>query len=109
MSMEKNKIKDAYLKLINSDMLKKIYPMLDHIDIVGFNKNTFFSGYDLSVDIFVNDSDMTENNMYQSDFDPHWLTEHHLKKLAKYLGLVIRSVRFNVYDNYGRLITSWDN
>ena len=108
-SMDKNKIKDAYLKLINSDIVKNIYPMLDHIDIVEFNKIPFFQGYDLYINIFVDDIDMTEKNMYQFNFDPHWLAEHHLQKISKYLGIVIRSIRFKVYDNYGRSITSWDN
>ena len=36
--MEKNTIKDAYSKLINSDIIKKVYPMVDHIDIVEFKK-----------------------------------------------------------------------
>jgi hypothetical protein len=47
--------------------------------------------------------------MYDSNFDPHWLAEHYLKNIAKYIGLSIRIVRFKVYDNYGRLITRWDN
>ena len=108
--MEKNTIKDAYSKLINSNIIKKVYPMVDHIDIVEFKKLPNLSTiYDLSVNIFVDDIDMTEKNMYDSNFDPHWLAEHYLKNIAKYIGLSIRIVRFKVYDNYGRLITSWDN
>ena len=38
MCMEKNTIKDAYSKLINSGIIKKVYPMVDHIDIVEFKK-----------------------------------------------------------------------
>ena len=107
--MVTNTIKNAYLKLINSDIIKNVYPMVDHIDIVEFKKLPQLSIYDLSVNIFVDDLDMTVENMYDSNFDPHWLTDHYLKNIAKYIGLSIRIVRFKVYDNYGRLITSWDN
>ena len=112
--MEKNTIKDAYSKLINSDIIKKVYPMVDHIDIVEFKKLPNLSTiYDLSVNIFVDDIDMTIENMYDSNFDPHWLTDHYLKNIAKYLGLSIRIIRFNLYDTNGRLIKTlgfpWDN
>jgi len=112
--MEKNTIKDAYSKLINSDIIKKVYPMVDHIDIVEFKKLPNLSTiYDLSVNIFVDDIDMTVENMYDSNFDPHWLTDHYLKNIAKYLGLNIRIIRFNLYDTNGRLIKTlgfpWDN
>ena len=112
--MEKNTIKDAYSKLINSDIIKKVYPMVDHIDIVEFRKLPNLSTiYDLSVNIFVDDIDMTIENMYDSNFDPHWLTDHYLKNIAKYLGLSIRIIRFNLYDTNGRLIKTlgfpWDN
>jgi hypothetical protein len=104
--MEKNTIKDAYSKLINSDIIKKVYPMVDHIDIVEFKKLPNLSTiYDLSVNIFVDDMDMTEKNMYDSNFDPHWLTDNYLKKIAKYIGLSIRILKFNVYDTNGRFIT----
>ena len=103
--MEKNTIKDAYSKLINSDIIKKVYPMVDHIDIVEFKKLPELSIYDLSVNIFVDDLDMTVENMYDSNFDPHWLTDHYLKNIAKYLGLNIRILKFNVYDTNGRFIT----
>ena len=36
--MVTNTIKNAYLKLINSDIIKNVYPMVDHIDIVEFKK-----------------------------------------------------------------------
>lgn len=105
MCMEKNTIKDAYSKLINSGIIKKVYPMVDHIDIVEFKKLPNLSTiYDLSVNIFVDDIDMTEKNMYDSNFDPHWLAEHYLKNIAKYIGLSIRFIRFNLYDTNGRLI-----
>ena len=105
MCMEKNTIKDAYSKLINSGIIKKVYPMVDHIDIVEFKKLPNLSTiYDLSVNIFVDDLDMTVENMYDSNFDPHWLTDHYLINIAKYIGLSIRFIRFNLYDTNGRLI-----
>ena len=54
-------------------MVKNIYPMIDHIDIknVKFNSNNFKSGYIINLDIVVDSPDMTEDNMYDLDFDPH--------------------------------------
>jgi hypothetical protein len=106
--MEKNTIKDAYSKLINSDIIKKVYPIINHIDIVELRKLHLLDIYDLSVNIFVDDVDMTVENMYDSNFDPHWLTDHYLKNIAKYLGLSIRIIRFNLYDTNGRLIKTFN-
>ena len=53
--MGEEKLIKAFSKLINSDVLKSIYPMLDHIDIDRVNDNPNFIGYDMSVNIFLND------------------------------------------------------
>ena len=91
------KLGDAYSKLINSPILKSIYPMLEHIDIVEFKKNPMFRGYDIDINIFLNDPKIKSNNMYSHNFDPYYLTDYHLHELSKYLSLQIRSVHFRVY------------
>jgi hypothetical protein len=57
------KLARAYSKLINSPVIKSIYPMLDHIDIVEFNKNPMFQGYDMNINIFINDPEIKSNNI----------------------------------------------
>ncbi len=51
--MGEEKLIKAFSKLINSDVLKSIYPMLDHIDIVNVKDNPNFIGYDMSLNILV--------------------------------------------------------
>jgi hypothetical protein len=96
------KLARAYSKLINSSVIKSIYPMLDHIDIVEFEKNPISKGYDMKINIFINDPEIKSNNMYSLGFDPYYLTDYHLHELAKYLALKIRAVHFRVYDTNER-------
>lgn len=102
------KITTAFSKLINSDILKKIYPMLDHIDITRITDNPNFIGYDMSVNIFLNDLSITKNNMYEKDFDPHYLTDIYIKELSKYLGLDMNKINFKLYGPDGDLLLNWD-
>ena len=107
-NMGEEKLIKAYSKLINSDVLKSIYPMLDHIDIVKVKDNPNFVGYDMSVDIFLNDSSIDKNNMYTKDFDPHYLVGNHLKNLSKYLGIDFHRITFKLYSPDGELLLNWD-
>jgi hypothetical protein len=106
--MGTEKLINAYSKLINSDILKSIYPMLDHIDIVRVKDNPNFKGYDMSVDIFLNDPTIDKNNMYNMNFDPHYLVEKHLKDLSKYLGLDFYKITFKLYSPDAELLLNWE-
>ena len=61
--MGEEKLIKAYSKLIDSDVLKSIYPMLDHIYISKIKDNPNFIGYDMSVNIILNDPTIYNNNM----------------------------------------------
>jgi hypothetical protein len=106
--MGEEKLINAFSKLINSDVLKSIYPMLDNIDIVKVNDNPNFIGYDMSLNIFLNDPSINKNNMYAKDFDPHYLVEKHLKGLSKYLGVDFHKITFKLYSPDGELLLNWD-
>jgi hypothetical protein len=106
--MDEEKLIKAFSKLINSDVAKSIYPMLDHIDIVEVNDNPNFIGYDMSVNIFLNDPTIDKNNMYSMNFDPHYLVEKHLKELSKYLGLEFHRITFKLFGPDGKLLLNWD-
>mgnify|MGYP000067426332 FL=1 len=107
--MEKKLVKGLE-KLINSDVIKSIYPMIDHIDIknVRFNSNNFKPGYLINFDIVVDSPDMTEDNMYDLDFDPHYLADKHIRDLSKYLSIDISSIFFTVHNLEGDLIHEWN-
>jgi hypothetical protein len=102
-----DKIISAFSKIINSDLLKSVYPMVDHIDITSLKKNPFFQGYDMQINIYLNDPEIDKYNMYQMDFDPHYLGDHHIQALSKYMGINIRSVGFKLYSPDGELLLNW--
>jgi len=100
-------------KLVNSDIIKNIYPMIDHI-VVGIYDQTFSFSYRndkvLEFKIYLNDPEITEENMYVKGFDPHYLVEYHIKKLLPYLSLEdITNLSFIVYGTDGESITYWND
>ena len=105
--MEKEIVVKALSKYANSDIIKRVYPMIDRIEIVHVYDNKHFTGYDLDILIYLNDPDINKNNMYTKNFDPHWLVSHHLKKLSKYLGIDIHNIGFELYNANGELILNW--
>ena len=102
-------IRSALGKLINSDAIKNIYPMVDHIDISNmslYSKNGK-PYYVMTLDIVVNDSLMTKENMFDSDFDPHWMVDKYIVDLSKYLSINFRNIFFTVHNLEGDLIYEW--
>ena len=105
--MEKEIVSKALSKYANSDIIKSVYPMIDHIKIVDVYDNKHFIGYNIKIKIYLNDPDINKNNMYTKKFDPHWLVSHHLKKLSNYLGIDIHNIGFELYNANGELILNW--
>ena len=105
--MEKEIVSRALSKYANSDIIKSIYPMIDRIEVVHIWDNKHFTGYNLDVEIYLNDPDINKNNMYTKKFDPHYLVSHHLKQFSKYLGVDIHDIGFDVYNANGELILNW--
>jgi len=95
----------AFEKLANSKLVRKIYPMIDEITVTLFEPTGSFY---LLIKIYLNTSDISEENMYKKGFDPHFLVDFHLSKLFRYLGLNWKTtpVKFIVYDSEGYEITS---
>ena len=103
----KEKLIKGFEKLINSDVIKNIYPMIDHIDITSVDEHPLYAGYIIFVKIYLNDPSINEDNMFELNFDPHWLTEHHIKQFSKYLGIDLVNINFAVYGPDNKLITYW--
>lgn len=97
-------------KLVNSGVIKDIYPMVDHIDI-RYNGDKYaergWGGFE--IDIFVNDPTMTKENMYDKDFDPHYLVEYHIKKYFPYFDIDKMVLNFIVWGPDENIIYSWEN
>lgn len=89
-------------KLANSDSIKKIYPMVDHIEISQYGSRR------IGIDIFLNDGTITKENMYDKEFDPHYLVAYHLKNYYPYFGVENTMSNFIVYGPDGDIVYSED-
>ena len=103
----KEKLIKGFEKLINSDVIKNIYPMIDQIDSTSGDEHPLYVGDILSIKIYLNDPSINEDNMYELNFDPHYLAEYYIKKYSKYFGLDLVNVTFAVYGPDNNLITYW--
>ena len=59
--------------------------MIDHVDVTNFrwqlgNKPSYL----IHLDIVVDSPDMTEDNMYDFEFAPHYLVDKYIKDFSKY-------------------------
>jgi hypothetical protein len=74
-------------KILNSDFIKNIYPMIDHIKShIMWDGDETYPMYDITLKIYVNDPDMTASNMYDKGLDPHYLIDKYMILLIKFLG-----------------------
>ena len=98
-------------KLVNSDIIKNIYPMVDRINVDSYDSvNPFNKNKEIVIlkfEIYVNDSNITNENMYEKGFDPHYLVEYHIRKLLPYLGLESDMLVFDVFGPDGNKIESY--
>lgn len=81
-------------KLINSDYIKKVYPMIDRIETKVDSDNDFsLPFYEIYLKIYVNDPDMIDNRtMYERGLDPHYLVNQHMIYLLKHLNVSTRDI-----------------
>ena len=97
-------IQKSVTKFLNNDNIKKIYPSIDHIivyDIQELNQ--------LLIKIFLNDSDINQQNMYEKGLDPHYLTDFHLSPFLPYFGIPrTKRITFVVVSPDKEVITRFD-
>ena len=94
-------------KLVNSGIIKNIYPMIDHIDIDIYHTHSYHSEDFLALNcqIYLNDPEITKENMYEMGFDPHYLVEFHISDLLPYFGLKnVINTKIEVYSPDGSRI-----
>jgi hypothetical protein len=97
-------------KLVNTSVIKDIYPMVDHIEITRENSELWRNGVNLdrlNINIFLNDSSITKKNMYYKDFDPHYLVDGHVREYFKYFNIDKVIVDFIVWSPDGTKVDSW--
>ena len=99
-------------KLANSGIIKDIYPMVDHIKINYEDTGASGFGIDfdrLDVDIFLNDSNINSENMYEMELDPHYLVEKYLREYFPYFDIDKVKIDFIVWGPHGKIVHSWNN
>lgn len=80
-------------KLLNSEYIKNVYPMVDHIDTrVLWDGDEEYPFYDVAVKIYVNDEDMTTFNMFEKGLDPHYLVDNYMMDLLKFVNVSRRDI-----------------
>lgn len=95
-------------KLVNSSAIKDIYPMVDHLEIRHDEDSVTQRGnHRIDVDIFLNDPTITKDNMYDREFDPHYLAEYHIKSYFPYFNLNNIIIDYIVWGPDGNVVYSW--
>lgn len=85
-------------KLINSDVIGNIYPIIGEIVV---SSSTLKNLDVLHLDIYLNDPEANEENLWDKfQFDQHWLIDHHIRKLLPYLGINNDTtlIRYTIYN-----------
>lgn len=105
--MSNNKIIHSLLKMMNSSLIKDIYPMVDEIKITDINIDGDKRDNFMDIEIIVDSPDMDYNNMYDMYFDPHYLVDYHVRSMLPYISLEIPNISFTVNSKDGHFIHSY--
>ena len=105
--MERYKNK-SLTKFLNSseigNEILEIYPMISKIDV--YDLEELISSIILR--IYVDDQDMTDENMYERGLDPHYLIDYHLAKYLPYFSVPKHlKIGFVVIGPDGKTIKSY--
>lgn len=89
-----NKVKKISLeKFLNSSFIKNIYPMVERIEITDLDEENGTMKYD----VYLDTSDIEYKTMYENNFDPHYLNDHHVKEAINFFSMKIPFRSFDVY------------
>ena len=98
-------------KLLNSDVIKNIYPIVDKIEVHNSNKPLDVLEDTLHLNIYLNQP-IEYGDVFGNipQFDEHWMVDHHVRRLLPYLGIDNdkTSIRFSVYDTNMDMIKTND-
>ena len=101
-------------KLLNSDVIKNIYPIVGEIEI--HNSDNPFDVLEdtlhlnIYLNIYLNEPKEEDDLWDKFNFDEHWMVDHHIRRLLPYLGIDNdkTSIRFSVYDTNMDMIKTND-
>lgn len=99
-------------KLVNSGIIKNIYPMIDNIEVDAVNLDKsgpplpFGTKSVVNLKIFLNDPTITSENIWDTEFDPFYLVDKYLRELLPYIGIDNNTtvLKFDAFSPEGKLI-----
>ena len=98
-------------KLLNSDVIKNIYPIVDKIEVHNSNKPLDVLEDTLHLNIYLNQP-IEYGDVFGNipQFDEHWMVDHHVRRLLPYLGIDNdkTSIRFSVFNTNMDMIKTND-
>jgi hypothetical protein len=98
-------------KLVNSDVIKSIYPIVGEIEV--HNSENPFSVLEdtLHLNIYLNQP-IEYGDVFGNipQFDEHWMVDHHVRRLLPYLGIDNDKtlIRFSVFNTNMDMIKTND-
>jgi len=103
----------ALKKLVNSGIIRTIYPMIDTIDVNVNNENISFGKLYPMIELIIklNDPKINSENIWnKSEFDPYYLVDKYLRELLPYIGINNNTtlVKFKAFSPDGKLIIKGD-
>lgn len=99
MSNEENYKISALTKLLNSSLITDVYPMVKEVLGYKLDEDRDYLYLKIIVDDYI-----TYHNMYDNEFDPHYLVEYHIKRILPYVSLNITKFEWDVYTISGRYV-----
>ena len=98
-------------KLLNSDVIKNIYPIVDKIEVHNSNKPLDVLEDTLHLNIYLNQP-IEYGDVFGNipQFDEHWMVDHHVRRLLPYLGIDNDKtlIRFGVFNTNMDMIKTND-
>jgi hypothetical protein len=81
-------------KLMNSSLIKTIYPMVDKIEtkVELVDNDPVDPIYKIRLNIYLNDDTINHINMYKKGMDPHYLVDRHMIDMLKMLNISSREI-----------------
>lgn len=102
---------DLATRLANLNIIRDVYPMIDYIDVEAvWDEDTVYPAYVINMKIYLNDPQITEKNMYDKKFDPHYLIDKYYINLLKLAGIKKRNIDqfyFLIFNPQGEMIHNY--
>lgn len=100
-------------KLLNSDIIKNIYPIIGNISVEYFENELGFLNFSdkIILNIYLNDPSANNHNLWDEfQLDQHYLIDHHIRNLLPYINIDNEKtiIRYRIYNTEFDIISRND-